>query len=88
MIFADNITHVYYILEVYYSCSFKFSLENGSISILDKLRAEKCFGFVHCDLLYPYYTKKKIISFLSLSSQCQRLIPVFDPKVLIYSKQR
>ena len=53
----------------------------GSISILDKLRAEKSFGFVHCDLLYPYYTKKKIISFLSLSRRQEFSMSAFDPCV-------
>ena len=54
LIFTD-ITHVYYILGVYCSCSFKFSLDNGSISIRDQLRAETFFfGFVRSDPLYPY----------------------------------
>ena len=68
--------------------SFTFSLENGSISGRDQSReiSRLCPS-------YPYYAKKKI-SFLALSRRpIYRTSPefamaVFDPKVLIYSKQR
>lgn len=90
LIFTD-ITHVYYILGVYYSCSFKFSLDIGSISIRDQLRAETFFStlfvVIRCIRTPGVLYEEKIISFLSLSRRQEFAMPVFDPKVLIYSKQ-